>query len=209
LRRQVDFGDLKRLAPFCVKWGATRGGAIDRFYIDDFVRNELISTSGSYIECGGKRYRYLLNRSQIATYRVLDKNPHVPELDICADLHCLDVVEDASVDVFICTQVLQYAMDPLQCVFEIHRKLTIGGKFIMSVPLIEKDYRKMDDRWRFTVLTVREILNVFTKAEIVGRGNLFSSICYLLGLGVEDLDPEVLAATDDAHYQVVLAAATK
>lgn len=205
----VNFGELRRFVPFCAKWGTSRGGAIDRYYIDAFVEAELRDTSGRYLECGEARYRNLLKSHQIDTYDVIDIRESTPGLTIQADLHDLSHISAETFDIIICTQVLPYVVSPKICLEELRRVLRTGGLLLLSVPFIDKDDAVMGDRWRFTQRTVTELLEPFRECVVQGRGNLLSSVAYLQGLGLADMDPDDLNKTDSTFYQVVVAAARK
>ena len=206
---RVDFGELRRFAPFCAKWGTSRGGAIDRYYIDAFVGAALQGTSGRYLECGESRYRRLLGDGQVSGYDVVDIRETTPGLTIHADLHDLSQVAAETFDVIICTQVLPYVVAPKRCVEELHRVLKTGGLLLLSVPLIDKDDAVMGDRWRFTQLTVAELLQPFGNRIVQGRGNLLSATAYLQGLGMADMDRADLDRSNSTFYQLVVASATK
>jgi SAM-dependent methyltransferase len=205
----MNFADLKRFEPFCEKWGESRGGAIDRFYIDAYLRLELKRVRGHILECGGQRYRTLLPSQHVASYDVVDLNPRTPFATICGDIQHLKTIATGTYDVVICTQVLQYVDDPMRALSELHRILCPGGRLLLSVPFIEKDYVRMGDNWRFTKKSVKLLLSPFRRSEVTTGGNLFSSVCYLLGLGQADVSPSDLNRADRSFYQLVLAKAWK
>ena len=142
-------------------------------------------------------------------YDVIDVDPSVPHVTICCDIQCLDSIATNSYDVVICTQVLQYVENPDQAVSELHRVLALGGQLLLSVPFIEKDYKRMEDNWRFTRKSVQSLLTRFRHAQVITRGNLFSSVSYLLGLGQADIRIADLNRKDEQFYQLVLAKAQK
>ena len=79
----------------------------------------------------------------------------------------------------------------------------------MTTPFVEKDCKKLRDRWRFTRYGMLSLLRPFKKREVSVGGNLFVAACYWMGLGMDDVNPEDLERVDDTFYQVVLAKATK
>jgi hypothetical protein len=67
----------------------------------------------------------------------------------------------------------------------------------------------MGDRWRFTREAVSALLVNFRERRVRVKGNLFSSVCYLLGLGRMDVSAKDLRPTDHSFYQIVLATGIK
>jgi SAM-dependent methyltransferase len=205
-KRPVDLGDLERTIPFCPRWGNTRGGAIDRFYIDKFMAKHLRTAKGVILECGGDRYRGLIDPKNIESYQDIDIRPGCA---LHGDIQDMPAVTGESRDVIICTQVLQYVEQPARAIAEFHRVLRTGGRLLLSVPCIEQENPLHQDRWRFTVRAVRELLSAFRKKQVVSQGNLFSSVCFLMGLGKNDVRASVLRKAGAHFYQSVVAVATK
>lgn len=56
----------------------------------------------------------------------------------------------ASVDLVICTQVLEHCSDPWRAVREMHRVLRPGGHAVISVPHVWFYHPHPQDNWRFT-----------------------------------------------------------
>lgn len=208
-RTRVNFGDFNRRSPFCSRWGATRGGAIDRYYIDRFIKENLRGTRGRYLECGGRVYRQFIPDEGLLTYDVIDSNPQALGVTIFSDLQNFRDTIPYRFDFIICTQVLQYVEAPARAIDELHHVLNPGGTLLLSVPFIEKDFAEMSDRWRFSRRSVAELLGSFCSVHVESRGNLFSSLSYLAGLGLDDVECNDLDGSDDAFYQVVVATAVK
>jgi SAM-dependent methyltransferase len=204
-----NWGRLKRFQPFCADWGNGRGGPIDRFYIDRFVARELRRAKGSFLECGGDRYRQFVTKASISRYEVVDVDIKLPSLTIQNDIQDLRGIKNCDFDVIVCTQVLQYVENPLKAVSELRRVLKRGGRLLVTTPFVEKDYKRLRDRWRFTRYEMLSLLRPFKKCEVSVGGNLFVAACYWMGLGIDDVDPEDLERVDDTFYQVVLAKAIK
>jgi SAM-dependent methyltransferase len=82
---------------------------------------------------------------------------------------------DASFDLVLCTQVLNYAASPAQVVDEIRRVLKPGGTIIVSVPAIFP--RLHNQRWRFMPDGLQVLLRDFFGLEIVPEGNSIAGLC--------------------------------
>ncbi len=90
---------------------------------------------------------------------------------------------DASFDLAICTQVLQYVSEPAVVVAEIHRVLRKGGVLLLSAPAV---YPRETDRdmWRFSPANLRALLHDFCDVGVMAEGSsisgLFRTICVFL-----------------------------
>jgi SAM-dependent methyltransferase len=77
---------------------------------------------------------------------------------------------DATFDLVICTQVLQYIAEPSLVFAEIRRVLKPGGALLLSVPsagLIDG----VEERWRFLPAGLRYLLADFGIVEVVAEGS--------------------------------------
>ena len=77
---------------------------------------------------------------------------------------------DATFDLVICTQVLQYIAEPSLVFAEIRRVLKPGGALLLSVPsagLIDG----VEERWRFLPAGLRYLLADFAMVEVVAEGS--------------------------------------
>ena len=57
---------------------------------------------------------------------------------------------DESVDIVLCTQVLEHVPDPSQLMREMARVLRVGGNLIVTAPFSYRLHAEPDDYWRFT-----------------------------------------------------------
>jgi SAM-dependent methyltransferase len=205
----VEQVELNTLTPLSPNWGWDRGGSIDRYYIDAFVMAALRGRYGHFLEFGFPTYKRFVEPGNIEHYDILDVAPYNPEATIVGDVQTLPSDLDGVFDVIICTQVLQLVERPDAAVRRMRGLLKPSGLMILSVPFISKVHEPSADRWRFSRKAVEELLEPFRLKEVTVAGNLFSSTCFLLGLGVGDVRRADLDPTDPQHYTVVLATATK
>lgn len=205
----VEPAKLNILAPLSSNWGWDRGGSIDRYYIDAFVMTALKGRCGRFLEFGSPTYKRFVEPGNIERYDILDIDPYNPEATIVGDVQTLATNFDGVFDVIICTQVLQLVERPEVAVGRMRELLKPTGLMILSVPFISKEHEPSSDHWRFGRKAVEELLAPFSLKEVTVAGNLFSSVCFLLGLGVGDVRQADLDPTDTQHYTVVLATATK
>lgn len=76
---------------------------------------------------------------------------------------------DASFDLAICTQMLEYVPEPAAVIAEIHRVLKPGGCLMLSVPSVCPQDAE-HDRWRFLPAAVHQLLGEFASVEVVPEG---------------------------------------
>jgi SAM-dependent methyltransferase len=86
---------------------------------------------------------------------------------------------DASFDLAICTQMLEYVAEPAAVLAEIHRVLKPGGYLMLSVPSVCPQDSE-HDRWRFLPASLHQLLAEFASVEVLAEGGsvagLFRSI---------------------------------
>jgi SAM-dependent methyltransferase len=95
------------------------------------------------VGCGDRPYRELFPD---AVGFDVPGNPH-------ADLHgSIDAipVEDESVDVALCLQVIEHVPDPAAAVRELHRVVRPGGRVLLTTHGIYPFHPNPDDLWRWT-----------------------------------------------------------
>jgi SAM-dependent methyltransferase len=98
------------------------------------------------VGCGDRPYEELLHGAAEIVGFDVPGNPH-------ADLHgSIDAipVDDASVDVVLCLQVLEHVPDPAAAVRELRRVVRDGGRVFLSTHGIYPFHPNPDDLWRWT-----------------------------------------------------------
>ncbi len=78
-------------------------------------------------------------------------------------------------DFVMCTQMLEYATEPMQVIAEIHRVLKPGGCLFLSVPSVSPRDSE-SDAWRFMPFGLRLLLERFGEAEILAEGSSISGL---------------------------------
>lgn len=126
---------------------------LSELFVDmqDMVRALEPSTSGALvaIDIGSARspYKELLERRGYAVKTLDVSDEFSPDVVGAAGATGL---ADASVDVVVCTQVLEHLEDPAGAVCEFLRILKPGGALIVSAPHIWFYHPQPGDFWRFT-----------------------------------------------------------
>ncbi len=93
-------------------------------------------------------------------------------------------LEDASVDLVLCNQVLEHVRDAGRTVGEAHRVLRPGGWYVGSVPHVSPVHLEPYDYRRFTDLGLRQALAGagFTDVRIEGNTGAFGAAALLLAM---------------------------
>jgi SAM-dependent methyltransferase len=136
------------------------------------------SEPGSVLDvgCGAQPYRGLFHHAR-----------HYQGLDI-ADSHerfgyeladTINVtgypwpVPDSSVDMALCTEVLEHVLEPDRLLLEMRRCLRPGGRLVLTVPFAARWHFVPYDYWRFTPSALAHLLHQagFVDVVIHGRGN--------------------------------------
>ncbi len=104
-----------------------------------------------------------------------DSREDYSKLDICGDLRKIPL-EDESVDVIICIQVLEHLAEPWNVLTELNRILKKGGKLFITCPQSAPQHQVPYDFFRYTPFGLRSLLES-RKFDVVWikpqRGNFY------------------------------------
>lgn len=118
-------------------------------------------------------------RSDVKNY---DITPY-STVDVVASLTDLPL-EDASIDGFVCDNVLEHVNEPIKAVAELHRVLKTGGVGYISTPFLYPFHSSPYDYQRWTAGGLKYLLRDFSSVEVGVRSGLFSTLnvwlCYVL-----------------------------
>jgi SAM-dependent methyltransferase len=128
------------------------------------------------VGCGEQPYRSLLTRA--SSYQGLD----IADADERFGYARTDTlyvngypwpVPDGSVDLALCTEVLEHVLEPALLLSEVQRCLRPGGRLLMTVPFAARWHFVPYDYWRFTPSAITHLLRDagFVNVKIYGRGN--------------------------------------
>jgi SAM-dependent methyltransferase len=224
----VRFGDLRRAAPISRRYGMDRGLAVDRYYVEDFLRRHGGSSGygggdirGHVLEVGGDDYARRFGgcspgdasegRSAITAVDVLHADASNPAATIVGDLASGDGIPEGRFDCVICTQTLHVIYEVEAAVATLERMLKPGGVALVTVPGITQTCRPdrdlWGDWWRFTTLSTRRLFETAFAPEgvrVEAYGNVLAAISFLHGLAVEDLCRDELEPRDP-DYEMLIA----
>ena len=216
-RGHVNFGDLRRVTPVSSAFGMDRGKAIDRFYIEAFLRENAGYIKGRALELGDPYYIETFGKGQVSQADVLHVVAGNPIATIIADLTDAPHIPDNSFDCIIFTQSIQMIYDFRAALATLHRILKPGGTVLLTTAGIAKIGRRLgrDDcgeYWHFTSQSVEALAKEFfpgAEAEVQTYGNVLAATAFLQGLAIEEMEPAELDYCDPDFEVIVTARITK
>ncbi len=155
----------------------------DFAYLDCQRRTELIAEQAaklppqvrSLLDVGGRGKPYAsFFAGRVLNHYVLDVEA-APSVDIVGDARRMPLA-DASIDVVLCTQVLEHVPDPIAVIAEIRRVLKPGGTLLLSVPSIFPQHGSPGDYWRYMPQGLQWILRDFQSVMVKGEAGTVPSI---------------------------------
>lgn len=198
-------GPYVRTGPVSSNWGSTRGTAIDRWYIEQFLDAHRDDIRGRVLEVKSDMYVRRFG-SAVEQIDILDINPSNERATFVADLERADAVPDATFDCFVLTQVLHLTFDVRAALGHCARILKPGGVLLLTVPANNKVDFHVTDYWRFTQASLtRAVSEAFqlNDPEIGAHGNSRVTSGFLTGLAAEEFDPSDLEEYDQ-RFPLVL-----
>lgn len=213
--RRPRWGNLRRMRPFSERWGYDRGTAIDRHYIDRFIRDHASAITGRVLEVKEGLYADVLGHG-IDQLDILDVNDRNLVATIIGDLGKPGCLPVGVYDCAIITQTLQYVPETDVAMTNLWQSLKPGGLLLLSVPCLARGEISLLDReaWRFLPGGVRSLVERYcdpapSELEVTAHGNLLVDLASLLGLAADDLRAAELATDDPVYPLVVTCAARK
>ena len=200
------------MKPSSRRFGFERGMAVDRIYIERFLRENKSCIHGTVIEIGDDRY--------MSAYRDQIDNPVTMHVNgwggMKGNLATGEGIVDDFADCLICTQTLQHIFDIQACVKNIYRLLKPGGTALITNGCIAElslyDYHNWGEFWKFTDMTACKLFQESfgpEKIKVDTFGNMKVAIAMLYGLCAEDLPEDVFAYQDEQYPMIVAVKATK
>ena len=210
----VAMGDLARTSPIGGYWGYDRGTPIDRWYIESFLAEHAADIHGRVLEVACDDYSRRFG-SGITRQDILHRAKDHPGATIAGDLVAPDTLPSEAFDCLVITQTLQHIYDVAAGVEQFRRALKPGGVLLLTVPGVTSiDPMEWDGSWywSFTVNSVRRMLgDVFgaDNVEVIARGNVYATTCYMHGLALEEVDRDWIEKDDVAYPLTICARARR
>lgn len=208
---KVRFGSLRRLEPIDDQFGWDTGTVIDRYYMEDFLRNRSEYIQGNVMEVGHDMYTVKFGGDRVRKSDVLHYVEGNPQATIVADLSRADNIPSNSFDCIIIVQTIQMIYNIKESVSELHRILKPGGVVLATTHGTSKIGRFLgvDDWGTYWHLTAQSSRLLFEEhfgkdnVSIEQYGNILTTIAFLHGLVVEDLSQKEIDYKDP-RYEVLI-----
>jgi glycosyltransferase involved in cell wall biosynthesis len=208
---KTSSGDLHRLQPISTLFGYDRGGPVDRYYIEQFLKDNSQHIKGRVLEIGDDSYSRQFGASQIQQQDILHVDDKNPAATVIGDLSNAPQIADNSYDCIVLTQTLHLIYDFHSAIETCHRILKPGGSLLLTVPGITPiDHGTWKDTWywSFTEIAIKRLLAEKFDAEKTStyiHGNVYIATAFLYGLGITDVKKTELDF-NDPHFPVIITA---
>lgn len=212
---KVNLGDLNRTEPISKQFGFNRGGPVDRYYIERFLKNESASVHGRVLEIGDNYYTMLYGGDKVKKSDILHIDDSNKSATIVGDLSNAPHIPDNSFDCIVLTQTLHLIYEFKDALRTCHRILKPGGALLLTVPGITPiAYDQWGDAWywSFTDMAMKKIMaETFPDAQtkVNNYGNVLAASAFLYGLGEKELTKEQLDVQDPNMQVIVTVKAIK
>lgn len=209
-RASIDLGDLRRTSPIEEHLGRSRGGPVDRYFIEQFLERHAADITGHVLEVADSAYTTRFGRG-VTRADVLDIDPANPRATIVADVTNLDGVSSETFDCIVLTQVLQLVYDVRSAMHALERVLAPGGVLLATLPGLTRSALAKPEYWRFTARSARQLAeDAFgSGVDIETSGNVLAATAFLYGLGQHDIDRDLLDVHDPSYEVTVSIRAVK
>ncbi len=202
-------------SPLSDYYGFDRGEPIDRFYIENFLKENKQCIRGVCLELLNNTYTTRYGKENVTKSDILDIDVTNRNATIIDDLRSLKKINDNTYDCIILTQVLQFIDDVPSAIAECYRILKKGGAILATVPSLSRidcASGPDGDYWRFTQAGVKYLFEKnFNSQHVVvsSYGNVRSGIYFYAGLAQEDVSKKVFKKNDQDFSLIVTVKAIK
>jgi hypothetical protein len=192
-------------------FGWTRGTPIDRFYLQQFFKDNRSFIKGDSLEFGEDTYTKLyglgVTQSGIFTSDLDEKQK---EGMIAGDISKSETLPSDKYDCIICTNVLNFIYDIHASVEGLYLMLKPGGICLVSIAgysshVSRYDMNRWGDYWR---LSDKAAVRMFEEAgfiidEVKTFGNAYAAVAQMYGYCAEDVDVSRLTTIHPDHQMLI------
>lgn len=199
--------------PISKRFALERGTAIDRVYIEQFLRINKDKIHGIVMEIADSRYTRMFGE-KVQQSQILHLNGWGKDV-IKGNLETGEGLIDDSIDCLICTQTIQCIYNLQNVAKSIYALLKPGGTALVTASCLGQvslyDYHNWGEYWRLTDQSMRKLFTeTFDDNSVCVQswGNMKTAIAYLYGLCAEDLKKEDFEFQDE-QYPVIITAVVR
>lgn len=214
VKRNINWGDLRKFSPVSKSFGFDRGNPVDRYYVELFLQKNADLIRGNCLELLDSRYIKKFGSDKVTSCDILDIDTANKKATLIADLTSEKPLGERNYDCIICTQALYLMYDVKKALQNLCDALKVDGWLLITVPFLVKYSPEPLDCWRFTEYGLRRILEELAlqkriEFHVESYGNLITCVASLQGLAVEDLKEPEFAYKDDSYPLVICAKVKK
>lgn len=202
------------LAPISRDFGTGRGKAIDRYYIEDFLRTYKEDIRGNVLEIAENIYTIKYGENRVEASNILHVNGWGNNA-IKGNLETGEGLAENEYDTLIITQTLMFIYDLKSVADNIYRTMKNNGTALITVAGISQISRYDADNWGsywglHEDALKRLFVPLFGEENVLIKiyGNVKTATAMLYGLCCEELCEEDFNV-QDADYPVILAVRLK
>ena len=189
----IRFGDFGRLWPFSQRFGLDRGGPVDRYYLQRFVRSIRPVVRGRCLEIGGSLWNNLIYRFDVDEFRTLELEQS-KVADLVGDAADRGVLDPASWDSILAFHMLEHCPNPFAVVSNMWAWLKPNGHACIAVPCAQRVHNYPGDYWRFMPDGLKVLFRDFSEVDVSTYGNPLTVVSNYLGLSHTELVAEDMDA---------------
>jgi SAM-dependent methyltransferase len=220
LRRNTEagvngLGGPRRLDPVSRKWGYDRGGPIDRYYVEAFLRSHAQDIRGRVLEVGDDAYTREFGDGRVEANDILDVDASNSRATVLADLANADHLPSDRYNCIILTQTLHVIYETRAVIGALHRILKPGGVLLATFPGLSKlSWTELPGSWYwgFTCNSARRLFGEAfapTGVEVESFGNVLTASAFLYGYSHRELSRTQLEYRDPEFDLLVAVRAVK
>lgn len=202
--------------PISRQFATERGTPVDRYYIDEFLKNNNKYICGDVLEIEDSTYTRKFGTAGINKSIVMDVSLQSDNIDFNANLETGEGIADCIADCFICTQTLMYIYDLETAVHNIMRLLKPNGVALITCSgLSQNSERCMESYgayWGFNEAVFHKMFSKESRLELINTetyGNCKTVLAHIAGLCVEDLKEADFIMQDKCYPLVCCAVVRK
>jgi hypothetical protein len=215
IKKPILWNNFRSINPVSRSFGLDRGSSIDRYYIEDFLKQNNHYIRNNVLEVGELVYTHKYGSSLENTH-IVSADSNNKDRTVVTDLTDISNLPDSYYDCFICTQTFNFIYEFRKAIEGAYKLLKPNGVLLATVAgvcqISQYDASRWGDYWRFTPMSVQKTFgDVFGEKNIDVSlyGNCLSAMALLKGLASEELKKEELDYKDEDYPVVITVVAIK